>query len=488
MAYYLNSKGLIPMLIGSNEYEVHPIDVIDFETRVNGEVDPNFTSFFELDRLTIVYLDKFNTNKPTQPELKQQLENNPERAQELIRLVVNGEISGANFRRLVDEFEIENTVFKPNVSMIEQSLDSFQLVNGTLSGFVIYKKTPVYDPNFDGIELKGVIQVYDEDGVVVNLTDHNVFFSANQNQTSYTVLRNLGNFKNISVESFLFYDYPNNPQPMAFNKKIELTDVIQQPTPAPEPEPTPAPEPEPTPAPEPEPTYCVNVYNVRESGEVYSTNYASISGAKVDELQKEFLVVSCEAQYLPTEKQVQDFYGFTPIPPQDNTTVNTTMVSQSIGSFDLKDGRIRGEILYIANQSFNPYYYNKNIISVVQIKSKGGSVITLKENNLNFTETERDERIQIDESVANFKEVIIEFFVFDGSLLTTALPVPFTEAKQIQIIQEDVSTCPQGFHKDFSGKCVADDPVGEVPRDKLIDTLKGFLFGTVALSLLARKY
>ena len=77
----------------------------------------------------------------------------------------------------------------------------------------------------------------------------------------------------------------------------------------------------------------------------------------------------------------------------------------------------------------------------------------------------------------------------------------FSETKQIQIVDETdvaptdpfdpqppVTTCPSGYHKDFSGKCVADDPVGEIPRDKLIDTLKGFLFGTVALSLLARKY
>jgi hypothetical protein len=34
---------------------------------------------------------------------------------------------------------------------------------------------------------------------------------------------------------------------------------------------------------------------------------------------------------------------------------------------------------------------------------------------------------------------------------------------------------------------VPDDPQPEIPRDKLIDTLKGFLFGTVALSLLASK-
>jgi len=249
----------------------------------------------------------------------------------------------------------------------------------------------------------------------------------------------------------------------------------------------PTPEPTPAPAPEPEPTFCVNVYNVRESGSVYSTNYGSISAAKVDELQREFLVVSCEANYLPTEKQVQDFYGFTPPPPQIDTTINSTMISQSIGSFSLTDGRVKGEILYIANQSFNPFYYNKAITSLVQIKSKTGTLITIKQNNLNFTETERDERIQIDESVGNFKELIVEFYVWDSPLSS----IPFSEAKQIQIIQEDEeepTICPQGFHKDFSGKCVEDDPQGEIPRDKLIDTLKGFLFGTVALSLLARKY
>jgi hypothetical protein len=173
------------------------------------------------------------------------------------------------------------------------------------------------------------------------------------------------------------------------------------------------------------------------------------------------------------------------------------MVSQSIGAFILKDGRIKGEVLYIANQSFNSFYYNKPITSLVQIKSKSGVVIAIKSNNLNFTETERDERITIDESAGNFKELLIDFFVWDSPLSQ----IIFSETKQIQIVDEtDVApadpfdpqppttTCPAGYHKDFSGKCVADDPVGEIPKDRLIETLKGFLFGTVALSLLARKY
>ena len=200
---------------------------------------------------------------------------------------------------------------------------------------------------------------------------------------------------------------------------------------------------------------------------------------------------------MPTEKEIQDFYGFTPIPPEVDTSINSTMVSQSVGAFILKDGIVKGEILYIANQSFNPFYYGKNLTSLVQIKSKSGVVVTIKPNVLNFTETERDERIQIDESAGNFKELLIDFFVWDSP--TSQLI--FAETKQIQIVDETnipptdpfdpqppVTTCPAGYHKDFSGKCVIDNPVGEIPRDKLIDTLKGFLFGTLALSLLARKY
>lgn len=173
------------------------------------------------------------------------------------------------------------------------------------------------------------------------------------------------------------------------------------------------------------------------------------------------------------------------IPTQDSS-INTMMISQSIGSFILKDGRLKGEILYIANTAFNPFYYGKNLASLVQIKSKSGISIAVKPNVLNFTNTERDERIQIDESVGNFKELIVDFYVWKS---TTDLR-QFSENKQIQVIETngDGTECQIGFHKDFSGKCVPDDPIGEIPRDKLMDTLKGFLFGTVALSLLARKY
>ena len=250
-----------------------------------------------------------------------------------------------------------------------------------------------------------------------------------------------------------------------------------------------------------EENYSVNVYNIRDNGDVFATTYLNISGAKLEELSKSFFVLSVDTDRLPTNKEVQDFYGFTSTVTEFEKTsdnkIDSTMVSQSVGAFILKDGRVNGEILYIANQSFNPFYYGKNLTSLVQIKSKSGVVIAIKTNNLNFTENERDERITIQESAGNFKELVIDFFVWDSPLSMQI----FAQQKQIQIVDETdlapadpfdpkppVKTCPAGYHKDFSGKCVADDPAPDIPKDRLIETLKGFLFGTVALSLLARKY
>ena len=228
--------------------------------------------------------------------------------------------------------------------------------------------------------------------------------------------------------------------------------------------------------------YCVNVYSIDQVGTVSSVHIDPIYLADYQKLLSDGkLVYRCEDNIIPSEQQVREHYGYvTPIVDK----IDTTMVSQSIGSFVLLNGRVKGEILYIANTSFNSAFYNKPIVSLVQIKSETGTIIKIKENNLNFTLTERDERIQIDQAVEPYKKIIIEFYVWRALTDSRA----FSETKIIQVVEGDPEACPIGYHKDFTGKCVPNDPAGAIPRDKLIDTLKGFLFGTVALSLLARKY
>tara|TARA_R110002051_G_scaffold92721_1_gene162473 strand:- start:1457 stop:2734 length:1278 start_codon:yes stop_codon:yes gene_type:complete len=164
----------------------------------------------------------------------------------------------------------------------------------------------------------------------------------------------------------------------------------------------------------------------------------------------------------------------------EDTSIKQNMISQSIGAFKLENGKVTGDIIYVAEKSFNPYYYNKLLTSIVQIRDPSGFTITIKPNDLNFTATERDERISINENVGDINAVKIEFYVWKN----LQNPSVFAEKKEIQIVA-GLEPCPIGQHRDFSGNCVLDN---EVPRDKLMDTLKGFLFGTVALSLLARKY
>ena len=331
----------------------------------------------------------------------------------------------------------------PNVTMVDQKLNNFTLKNGIVSGSITLEKTPVFNDFFNDKALDSFIQVQ-FDNTTIGIKQTQISFIDN-NTLSYDVSFDIDqSIESVIVESYIWYQ----SQAMAFNQSIVLTDSTPAPTPIPEPIV------EPTPAPEPEPIIIPDGFHLMPDGSIMADSD------------------------MPKPTPIIDT-------PVIDSTINTMMISQSIGSFILKDGIIKGEILYIANTAFNSTYYNEPISSIVQIKSKSGVPLVVKENILNFTQTERDERIQINEGIGNFKEIIIEFYVWKSFNDLRA----FSETKVIQVIEDDPTlTCPIGFHKDFSGKCVPDDPKGEIPRDNLIDTLKGFLFGTVALSLLARKY
>ncbi len=158
-----------------------------------------------------------------------------------------------------------------------------------------------------------------------------------------------------------------------------------------------------------------------------------------------------------------------PPEPQPDTTVNSMMVSQSVGAFELKDNRIKGEVLFIANGSFNPFYYGKSISSFVQIKNIRNDVLVIKENPITFTEVQRDERITIDESAFNSNPVIIEFFVWVSASNNDA----FADPKRIELT---IGQPPP-----------PDPPPITVKQDTIFKVLKGILFGSVALTLLGSK-
>ena len=106
---------------------------------------------------------------------------------------------------------------------------------------------------------------------------------------------------------------------------------------------------------------------------------------------------------------------------------NISWVSISPGVFNLENNRITGEMLFIAQSNFGSDFYNEPINSITQIKSLDGvNLISPKFNTLNFTETERDERIQINETAGGHTSVIVELFAWTQQGLAVATSKSFT--------------------------------------------------------------
>ena len=91
------------------------------------------------------------------------------------------------------------------------------------------------------------------------------------------------------------------------------------------------------------------------------------------------------------------------------------MVTQQVINFNIVNGRAIGSIRFVATENFNPYYYGKNIINIVQFKTPNGVNILpyVKQNNLRFTETERDEVINFDEDMKGNTRATVESFVWE---------------------------------------------------------------------------
>ena len=99
--------------------------------------------------------------------------------------------------------------------------------------------------------------------------------------------------------------------------------------------------------------------------------------------------------------------------PQPDDSINTNMVTQQVINFNIINGRAVGSIKFVATNNFNPFYYNKEIINLVQFKTPNGVTLLVKENRLRFTESERDEIISYDESIQENTRITVESFVWE---------------------------------------------------------------------------
>jgi len=111
---------------------------------------------------------------------------------------------------------------------------------------------------------------------------------------------------------------------------------------------------------------------------------------------------------------------------EPDTSITDNMIIQRLDSFSIVNNRAIGQITFTATDSFNSYYYNKNIVNIIQFKTPNGVNILpfVKQNTLRFTATERTETINYDEGMNDNTRANVESFVWSKVTLPTAFSKP----------------------------------------------------------------
>jgi len=157
-----------------------------------------------------------------------------------------------------------------------------------------------------------------------------------------------------------------------------------------------------------------------------------------------------------------------PEPDEPDITITDNMVTQQLINFNIIDGRAVGSIKFVATNNFNPFWYGKNIVNVIQFHSPNGVPIlnTVKENPLNFTETERDEVISYDEDMKGNTRATVESVVWSSATQPTA----FSKTFNIEISEKEP---PKPLTTGFMGAGIAGAIAGLVLIGFIADHKRG---------------
>jgi len=154
--------------------------------------------------------------------------------------------------------------------------------------------------------------------------------------------------------------------------------------------------------------------------------------------------------------------------PQINDSITDNMVTQQLINFNIVNGRAVGSIKFVATNNFNPFWYGKNIVNIIQFKDpNGANILTyVKENRLNFTETERDEVINYDEDMQGNTRATVESFVWSSA----TAPTPFSKMYSIEISEAEP---PKPITSGFMGAGVAGAIAGLILIGFIADHKRG---------------
>jgi len=153
---------------------------------------------------------------------------------------------------------------------------------------------------------------------------------------------------------------------------------------------------------------------------------------------------------------------------EPDITITDNMVTQQLINFNIVNGRAVGSIKFVATNNFNPYYYGKNIVNIIQIKDpNGANILTyVKENRLNFTETEPDEIISYNEDMHGNTRATVESFVWSSATTPTA----FSKTYSIEISEAEP---PKPITSGFMGAGIAGAIAGLVLIGFIADHKRG---------------
>ena len=157
-----------------------------------------------------------------------------------------------------------------------------------------------------------------------------------------------------------------------------------------------------------------------------------------------------------------------PVFAEPDNSITDNMVTQQVINFNIVNGRAVGSIKFIATNNFNSYYYGKNIVNIIQFKDpNGANILTyVKENRLNFTETERDEVISYDEDMQGNTRATVESFVWSSA----TAPTPFSKMYSIEISEAEP---PKPITSGFMGAGIAGAIAGLVLIGFIADHKRG---------------
>jgi len=170
----------------------------------------------------------------------------------------------------------------------------------------------------------------------------------------------------------------------------------------------------------------------------------------------------------PTPEPIEVFEPIPEVFAEPDSSITDNMVTQQVINFNIINGRAVGSIKFVATNNFNPYYYGHNIVNIVKFKDPNGvNILTfVKENRLNFTETERDEVISYDEDMQGNTRATVESFVWSSAIT----PTPFSKMFGIEISEAEP---PKPIQAGFMGAGIAGAIAGLVLIGFIADHKRG---------------